>query len=177
MIIEALTLRVCAHFQPNGQSVSTSSLSAISLFASSDSSYKTMATYQRFLKCYTSTRPRCSVTLCFPHLLNFATCVPYVLDYLILMLFFRMMLIFNNLAYTFEFHHGSCHITSVQLIVMFCIESTPGVASFSNFSAINMPFLNLPFTIGDVRRTTGYTVPYPLKYKSPRILFGRRTTT
>ena len=42
----------------------------------SDSSYKTMDTYQRFLKCYTSTSPRCSVTLCFPHLLNFAICVP-----------------------------------------------------------------------------------------------------
>ena len=140
----------------------------------SDSFYKTMDTYQRFLKYYTSTRPRCSVTLCFPHLLNVAICVPYVLDYLILMLFFRMMLIFNNLAYTFEIHHGSCHITSVQLIMMFCIESTPGVASFSNFNAINMPFLNLPLTTGDVHRTIGYTVPYPFKYKNPRIPFGCR---
>ena len=32
------------------------------------------------------------------------------------------MLIFNNLAYTFEFRHGSCHISSVQLIMMFCIQ-------------------------------------------------------
>ena len=44
----------------------------------------------------------------------------------------------------------------------------------SNFNAINMPFLHLPFTTGDVHRTIGYTVPYPLKYKTPRIPFGRR---
>ena len=36
------------------------------------------------------------------------------------------------------------------------------------------PFLNLPFTTGDVRRTIGYTVPYPLKHKDPRIPFGHR---
>ena len=41
-------------------------------------------------------------------------------------------------------------------------------------NAINMPFLNLPLTTGDVRRTIGYTVPYPLKYKDPRIPFGHR---
>ena len=37
-----------------------------------------------------------------------------------------------------------------------------------------MPSSNLPFTTGDVRRTIGYTVPYPLKYKGPHIPFGPR---
>ena len=104
------------------------------------------------------------MTLCFPHLLNFAIYVPYV---------FRMMLIFNNLAYTFEFHHGSCHITSVQLIMMFYIESTPGVASFSNFFAINMPFLSLPFTTGDVRRTTVLVILCRTRFHSLASSFWR----
>ena len=144
-----------------------------------DSFYRTMDTYQLFLKYCTSTRPRCSVTICFPHLLNIAICVPYVLDYLILMIFFRMMLISNNHVSIFEFHHGSCHITSVQLIMMFCIESAPSVASLSNFNVISMPFLSLPFTTGDVRRTIGYTVPRPLKCKNPgeQVAIYSTTTT
>ena len=133
-----------------------------------------MDTSRRSLKCCTSTRPRCSATLCTPHLLNFAICVPYALDYQILMTLFRMMLIFNNHVSIFEFRRGSCHTTSVQLIMMFYVESALGAASFSNFNVISMHFSILPFTTDDVHRAIGYTVPYPLNYKGPHIPFGPR---
>ena len=59
--------------------------------------------------------------------------------------------------------------------MMFCIESTLGVASFSNFNVISMPFSNLPFTTGDVRRTIGYTAPYPVKHKGPHSIWTQES--